>query len=364
MNEESSTNASIIIPTMNRADFVIRQLRYYASVRCPHTIYVGDSSSEEGAEKIKNEIKRLGNAVKVNYYYLPAYTIWQAHHYLLTQVKEKYTCLSGDDDYQIPDSITKCAEFLETNQEYTTASGYAVSFRLKQHGVHGELLRLADYKRKQIEHNTGAERIVNFFNNYFVTFFSVNRTEQTREYWESSEKIPDQAFGSEILPNSLSLIHGKSKILDCLGFVRQIHGQNNGLLNTFDWVTSPKWHSSYSSFEKIISENLAIKDGISIEDAFGITKQSFLAYLKNGFVKAYDEYVPVSKRNYFCENALKSIRYKITKMFPLVKYIYRVRVKPRITGKKELHYEALRKGSKYYDDFRPVRDSFTGHNSI
>ncbi|OGN10998.1 MAG: hypothetical protein A3I26_00370 [Candidatus Yanofskybacteria bacterium RIFCSPLOWO2_02_FULL_43_10] len=347
---------------MNRVDFVIRQLRYYASVGCQHIIYIGDSSSKEESEKIQNEIKRLGDTINVKYYYLPPYNIWQAHYYLLTQVKEKYTCLSGDDDYQIPDSITKCAEFLETNQEYTTASGHAVSFRLKQNGVHGELLRLADYKRRQIENNTGAERIINFFDdNYFVTFFSVNRTNQTREYWKSSEKISDQAFGSEILPNSLSLIHGKSKILDCLGFVRQIHGQNNGLLGTFDWITSSEWCSSYSLFEKVISENLATKDNISTKDAVGITKQAFLAYLHKQFNKVYNEDIPVSKRSYFYGSVLKSIRSKITKIFPFLKYIYRVVVKPRLTGKKELHYEVLRTESEYYKDFKPVMDSFTGH---
>ena len=361
MNEQSSTNASIIIPTMNRADFVIRQLCYYASVGCRHTIYIGDSSSKEESEKIQNEIKRLGNTIKTKYFYLPSYNIWQAHYYLLTQVKEKYTCLSGDDDYQIPNSVTKCAEFLETNPEYTTASGHAVSFRLKHHGVCGELQRTADYKRRQIESDTGAERIINFFNNYFVTLFSVNRTKQTREYWQSSEKIPDQALSSEILPNSLSLIHGKSKILDCLGFVRQIHGQNNGLLDTFDWITSPEWNLSYSLFEKVISENLAVKDNISVGEAGGVTKQAFVAYLQKHLARVQDEYRPVLKRNSFYENALKPMRSKITKIFPFLKYIYRVVVRPRLTGEKELHYEVLRTGSKYYKDFKPVIDSFTGH---
>ena len=42
---------AILIPTMNRADFVIRQLQYYASVNCPHTIYIGDSSNQENSEK-------------------------------------------------------------------------------------------------------------------------------------------------------------------------------------------------------------------------------------------------------------------------------------------------------------------------
>mgnify|MGYP001572811507 CR=1 FL=1 len=358
MNESFATNAGITIPTMNRADFVVRQLRYYASIKCRHTIYIGDSSSKEESEKIQNEIKRLGNTIKIKYYHLPSYNIWQAHHYLLTQVKEKYTCLSGDDDYQIPDSVTKCAEFLENNQDYTTASGYAVSFRLKQPGVCGELLRLSDYPRRQVENDSGSERIVNFFNNYFVTFFSVNRTSQTREYWQSSEKILDQAFGSEILPASLPLIHGKSKILDCLGFVRQIHGQNNGLLNTYNWITTPNWYSSYILFEKIISENLAAKDGIPLKNAGEITKRSFWSYLQKYLSKDYEILHSIKTNKGGVKQTIRLATSKVARTFPFLKQIYRVQIKPRMTGKKELNFEALQPKSKYYKDLKPILDSF------
>lgn len=359
MDEQLLIRAGITIPTMNRADFVIRQLRYYASVSCPHTIYIGDSSSKEESEKIQNELKRLGNSIKTKYYYLPAHSIWQAHYYLLTRVEEEYTCLSGDDDYQISNSVTKCAKFLKANPNYTTASGYAVSFRLKQHGVYGELLRLADYPRMQIEDNTGTERILNFFKNYYVTFFSVNRTNQTMEYWKSSEKILDQAFSSEILPASLPLIHGKSKILDCLGFVRQIHGQQNGLFNTFDWITTPGWYSSYILCEKILSENLAAKDNMSIKDATAITRQSFWSYLQKYLSREYYQYHPDAKKEPAYKKHLMSLRSKITETFPFFKYIYRVQIKPRFTGEKALHYEVLRSRSSYYKDFKPIMDSFT-----
>jgi glycosyltransferase domain-containing protein len=350
---------------MNRVDFVIRQLRYYASIKCLHTIYIGDSSSKKESEKIQDEINRLGNTINVKYYYLPNHNIWQAHYRLTTEVKEKYTCLSGDDDYQIPDSITKCAEFLEANPEYTTASGHAISFRLKQNGVYGELLRLADYKRGQIENDTGAKRIMNFFNNYYVTFFSVNRTKQTMEYWKSSEKIPDQAFGSEILPNSLSLIHGKSKILDCLGFVRQIHGQYNGLLNSFDWMMGKDWNLSFEIFTKILTEKIAVADNIGINEADQIVKQVSWKYLakrlSRGYAEIYEEPSSVSGGVVFY---LKKVRLLAGKKLPWLKNLYRQKIRPLTKALPQIHDEVLRGGSKYFGDFKPVIDSFTGHNSV
>ena len=350
--------AGIFIPTMNRVDFVIRQLRYYVSVRCPHTIYIGDSSPKEESEKINSEIEKLGNKIKANYYYLPGHNSWQAHNYLVSKIEEKYACYSGDDDYQIPESINKCIEFLENNPKYTSASGGAVSFRLKSGSLYGELKRLADYPRQQIENNTASERIIMFFNNYYVTHFSVNRSEVMKKCWQSAENITDPMFGAEILPTSLPLIYGKSKVLDCLGFVRQIHDQRSSVPSIFDWITNPEWYSSYSLFEKITYKELATKDNISIEDATKIIRKSFWDYLQKYLSKHYEIYNPTKIKETIGRRAINTARSKIARAFPILKKIYRIQIKPQMTGKKELNFEVLQPSSKYYNDFKPVMESF------
>ena len=57
----------IVIPTKNRSRFVIQQLRYYASLNSPHTIYIGDSSNEEHKQKILAVIEDLKGKVNVVY---------------------------------------------------------------------------------------------------------------------------------------------------------------------------------------------------------------------------------------------------------------------------------------------------------
>ncbi|MDP3792393.1 MAG: TIGR00180 family glycosyltransferase [bacterium] len=356
--ENKLPTAGIFIPTMNRVDFVIRQLRYYASVQCPHTIYIGDSSPKEDSEKINSEIKKLGNKIKAKYYYIPGYNSWQAHNYLVSKIEEKYTCYSGDDDYQIPRSITKCIEFLENNPEYTSASGGAVSFRLQNGSLHGELKRLADYPRQQIENNIASERIIRFFNNYYVTHFSVNRSEVMKKCWQSAENITDPMFGAEILPTSLPLIYGKSKILDCLGFVRQIHDQRSSVPSIFDWITNLEWPSSYSLFEKITSKELATKDNISIEDATKVIRKSFWDYLQKYLSKHYEIYHSTKAKVIVSKQVIDYTKSKITRIFPILKKIYRMQIKPQITGKKELNFEVLQSDSPYYKDFKPVMESF------
>lgn len=359
-----SRHIGIFIPTINRSDFVIRQLKYYAAVQCPHTIYIGDSSNQENSNKIKETIRNINDLIKIVYKYIPSLNNKEAIQYLLSIIEEPYACFSGDDDYQISDSLIKCAEFLENNPDHATASGYAVSFRLKNNSVRGELDRIANYPRPNVEAETAQERLVKYFEHYCVPLFSVNRTKQMLKNWEKVNDIKDASFGPEIVPSALSIIAGKSATLDCLGFVRQIHDRQYELPNTFDWITSPEWQPSYALFEKIISENLAVKDNTSIEDATKVTKQSFWAYLQKYLAKEYNELYSPKKEKGFYENIKNLARANIVAVLPSLKHIYRMQIRPRMTGKKELNFEVLQPNSKYYKDFKPVMDSFTGQIKI
>lgn len=357
---------AILIPTMNRADYVIRLLRYYASVDCPHTIYIGDSSNQENSEKIKNEIIKLENKINIIYRYLPNLTKGSADaaKHLLSIVKEKYSCYNCDDDYQVPNSLTICAEFLENNPDYATAGGYSVIFRLKNNGVYGDLDNLNDCALPKILNNTASERLVNFLSDNFVPLFYVNRTDQLLKSHEHVSDIKDHMFGSEIVPCALSITAGKSTTLDCLGYMRQMHDQHRVQLEPSEWITSPDWNESYKIYEHALSESISKKDGIPLENAKKIARKAFTGQLikwLSAEQRNYGSSKSIPKRNY--KNIVKSIRSKISKNFPFLKSIYRTQIRPRLTEKKELYAEILKPESKYHKNFKPVMDSFTNKTS-
>lgn len=353
--------AGIIIPSKNRSDFVIRQIRYYASVKCPHTIYIGDSSDEEHRKKIEKEIGILKNKIKIIYSHLPSSNNGQAIYHLLSITKEPYACFSGDDDYQIPDSITRCIEFLEKNRDYATASGYSVSFRLKNNGVYGELNRIANYPRRAIELGTAKARIVDFFENYYVPLFSVNRTGQMLNDWKNVDQIDDEPFAAEITPSALSIIDGKSAIIDCLGFIRQIHDKHFKMPTTFDWITSDKWKNSYDKFSEILSSAISPIDHIPAEEARNSIKQALQIYLIKQLSHEYSQ-IYLSKNELSPKTTgLKQLKSSISRNFPQIKRVYKKWIKK--TNIKDLHFDVTQKSSKYYKDFKPVVDSFTGDYS-
>ena len=109
-----NTNVGIVITTMDRAEFIKRQLEYYASANSPHTVYIGDSSNPEQVAKIEESIARFKNKIKIVYKFFPKTVgVQLCAQQMIDAITEKYFAIIGDDDFQIPSSLTKCAEFLE-----------------------------------------------------------------------------------------------------------------------------------------------------------------------------------------------------------------------------------------------------------
>ena len=59
---------AILIPTMNRPDFIERTVGYYNSLNSPHPIYIGDASDPGGAAQTAKILERFRN-VEVKYFH-------------------------------------------------------------------------------------------------------------------------------------------------------------------------------------------------------------------------------------------------------------------------------------------------------
>ena len=63
MRPEEDTRVAILVPTKDRSEFVGRLLKYYASVKSPHTLYIGDASQDFHLEQTKEAIARFSESL-------------------------------------------------------------------------------------------------------------------------------------------------------------------------------------------------------------------------------------------------------------------------------------------------------------
>lgn len=350
-------------PTMNRPDFMIRQLEYYAKAKSPHPIYIGDASNEENSKKLQDAVKRLSKYLTINYSIREESGLVTDGHPMVEpnleldgKIKEKYCVFSGDDDYQIPDSLTKCAEFLEENPDYSSASGHAIVFRLEDSGCYGKLDRIHNYPRYSIESPTASQRLIDFMAKYNVTLFSVQRTEDMKKCWSGAETMKDIGFANEILHCSMSSVLGKSKIINCLSLVRQLGNLKFVSRNVFEWITHKDFSSSYDIWRETLAREITVIDGISTEEARKVPPQAFWNYLNVTLPiehkKIYHAQINDHKKY---GKLLRKLRFQLGQNLPWLKTIY-LRTAPSLP----LYQKVVQPSSPYYKDFQPVLDSFTG----
>ena len=353
----------IIIPTLNRSDYVVRQLYYYASVNCPYTIYLGDSSNAHHLEAVLSAIERLKNRIKIVHTVIaPGIAAHAVCKELADVVQEKYIAYIGDDDFLVPNSIGKCIEFLEANPEYVSAQGKGAIFSLYGR-AYGEIKGMGPYHLKGCEIEIPNQRLSNFLNSYWVLEFSVNRTEYYRQMCDcrdtqSAGFISNGAI-TEILIGCLSLIRGKSKSLNCLYLLRQGGDHRNTPIHQsfIDQIIHPDWTPSLQIFRDKVIEALVQKEDITKEAASEIVKHAISSYFLNALNKKQQG------QNSFKKEIIVFLQ-KIKKI-PGAKALYnQVRRKIPVFQNDISLVKLLSPASPYNDEFLPLFRTITSSEKV
>lgn len=339
---------------MNRPDLLIRQLSYYATVGCRHTIYVGDSSETDHAEQAAAGIRILKDRVNIVYVRFSRLNATQVLSKMLPLVKEPYATYIADDDFLVPSSLERCAQFLEEHPDFSTAHGVAALFSLSSSGAYGKVAWLSRYGQRAVEHTSARQRLIDYLENYYVGLFSVHRTEDLRTETEPSMLIPDRTFHGELLPCCLSILRGKAKTMDCLYLIRQAHDRRYHLPDIYDWITSPDWLTSYEAFRDCLAEELSRQDKVGIEEAKAVVKQAFWLYLGRYLMNKWE-----ARYNRNGSEPLSRLRETARRIPGLRSAWHGMRsFLPGDYNKMSLE-GLLRPSSPYHDDFMPIYRAIT-----
>lgn len=344
---------SILIPTMNRADFVIRLLRYYQQESFPYALLIGDSSREEEQKKISDFIKQNVRRIDVRYVDCPNLNNYEVMQQLLNETTTPYACYLADDDFLIPETLSECLNFMETHPDYSGCCGQALLFKLKQAGPYGDWEATSRYPAYGIEANDPRQRLQDHIRNYTSTFHSVCRTPLLKKALRNASLIKGEAkveetswwsaerFG-ELLTSCSLVIAGKIKVLPSLYYVRQAHDQRYLFPSWIDWITSPNWLGGYQVLSAQLVEDF-MGQNLTKADAEAAVKEIFWSYLIKMAVEKY----PRRQTN---GHWRESIRGRL-KRVALLKKIWRI-VR---SYKEEMALEALSKPSSiHYQRFQPI----------
>ena len=347
---------TIMIPTMNRPDFLERVLRYYAANEFPWRLFIGDASVGYEARQVKDVVEKYRHRLPISHFDCRGVSIAETIHRLNEALATPYATLICDDDFVIPGGLQECIDFLKKNQEYEAANGTTVVLTLQSDGAYGKLKDAGYYRLGGSEGASGAKRLLAFLSNYYVTLFSVHRAETWKAMWQDVDAIKDVPFQAELLPNCLAVVKGKVKHLKKFYIIRQHHDRRYFVPDIFDWLTSPDWFESYTKFSHHLSQGLAVHDGIPLKEAQAIVKQAFWFYLKNSLTKKYNQRYTAKRKS------LKSVLQQIPLLEKIAVPLWNVikDIRCYLTSTENISLSSLTKpSSPFYKDFMPVYDLLT-----
>lgn len=341
---------TLMIPTMNRSDFLIRLLQYYADTDYPYSICIGDSSDQTHLERTKEFIKTLNGKLKVKHLEYPNLSISMCLKSIVDELDTPYAAITPDDDFIVTKTLEKCIHFLEQHPDYSAAHGSALMFSLKDTDVYSEFSDIGRYPQRAVEESIASERLISHLKNYNVTVFSVQRSQAWKKMYKNVKQLSERAFMEELLPCCLSVIHGKIKHYDDLYLVRQRHQRHPFLSDIYDWMTNPDWNEAYRIFHDSLVAALIQQDSISKEEAQAVFKKAFWGYL-NGRLSAK------FKQRY----GILSLKERAKKISNYIPGAYKIlkKTKQLFFSRRLTLNSLLNRKSVYYTDFLPVYRAVT-----
>ena len=342
---------AIIIPTMNRPDYMLRKFRFYELMENPHTLYVQDSSNEENAKKLKDSIEQFNKKLNIVYQWVPPGNY--VYQKLLPLIKEKYSFHMGDDDLIIPKTISECADFLEEHPDYATCAGKQVNIRFRKEDYnksYGIIEKQTKPLNESIEDEDMLVRIKKFWlgaeKSSFICF-AVRRIETEKIMRKATQHFGLLEDMYEFSQNSIFIALGKFKVLDKLGYIMQISN-----IRTFNHhltedlflfpSASEQWGIYLEGFSEILRDR-----GMSEKESYITANRTFILFLYSQYSLESWPATDRKKSLSVQQNLFRKLRHFASNK-PFIKKIYYKFNPPN-------NYVNLPE-SKYYNDFKLVKD--------
>jgi glycosyltransferase domain-containing protein len=261
---------SILIPTYkNRHDYLRRSIAYHAPAGIP--IYIVDSSNEALPEK---EYRHFKN---VHYLHVPSMAFTAKIRYALEQIKTPYTLFIPDDDFNTPQGINQCVEFLEIHPDYATVQGHIVRFHLnKDLSVYPLQPHLVGY---ELNNEDPAERVRRIFEHHNPLPYCVHRTENIKSVYDFISSFSDDFIIGmlEYYIDVFAIMKGKHKVLPVFFCAREYSATSSIdiYLPPAALRANEKYNAQYNQCLKKLAEELAAISHFDLQQAEEVIDYAF-----------------------------------------------------------------------------------------
>lgn len=244
---------TIVIPTYERQQFLVRQIELWKDTNSK--VVILDGSTVSWMKSFKGQLP-----VNFEYYHNPD-TIEKRLHFIKGRITTRYAVLLSDDETFIPSALQKCIEELERSPDLVACKGLALGFNFLDNIVAGYKVypRLRNYN---IDQETPEDRVNFHMKNYEMSvLWAVTRTDVFNKMLDAMVFGPFlSAAVGEIQCSLIAAWCGKVKVISELMWLRSFENKNIWWSfgnNTFhDWFINPNNKEEVERFISSIVMNV------------------------------------------------------------------------------------------------------------
>ena len=239
--EVNNLSLTLILLVKGRNNFTERWLKYIDEINFKFPIIISDGANDGFVENLLNSYQ-FKNKINIQFKQFDTNSGFKKYYEMkrdtLKEVKTKYSMICDNDDFVIQNGLNQLINFLDSNEEYISASGKILNFEIDNWklNTYGNLFFLPayEYTRYIDPLNNWSEQLKSVFNNFQPNFYNIYRTEYLKKIFEETADINfSDLTMNEFFIQLRSVTMGKSKILNCHHYLRQ-RGTSQ-ISNNFDF---------------------------------------------------------------------------------------------------------------------------------
>ncbi len=301
---------SILIPTLSRQDILLKTLNFYYNRKVKFIFNICDSTTET-SKLFLDRIKYLSKVLNINYFHKINFTDRQAIFFLMEKTETNFATFSGDDDFFIPLSLIKCADFLKRNPDFRVTYGKSIMVDHKSlYNKKNRISASSYWGSISFDENNLIDRLNKLSHNYLVNIFGVHRSKELLEDYKISSTLPSRSL-AEVLQNYLTIVRGKAKFLNIPYLIRQVHPSRYLMpKNLSISLVEDNMAEAIPIFINSLSEAL-FKEGIKKIDAEVLSRD----YTKRYLSTCENVQILNSKNNLFFVDIFNKLFFRIFYMF-------------------------------------------------
>jgi glycosyltransferase domain-containing protein len=223
MNSRLFNTFTVLIPTYERPEYVLRNLRYMeqAFPMSEMRIFVLDGS----VDKAKTTEEICARYPSVCYLHYDGLSLADRLLEGLLKVKTPLVSILADDDLLIPEGLFETLSFLMANPDYSVASGRYMGYRLEKSG---DITFKPIFRNiRSIDNPSPYYRYYELLADYFPIYYSIHKTDVLLKAYQANHELTQYVDSGhytfqELLLALTEVFHGKFKKLDSYYYAREL----------------------------------------------------------------------------------------------------------------------------------------------